>query len=367
MKAFLNYSGKGGVGKSTTTYCLYMAMKKLGHDVKVLDMDMNTPSMHLLLDDQEDLISNHEFKGLFLDKAIISLFLKNSIAKIKELNPEVLLIDTPPSITDIHLTIIDKLNISAVVLVSQPSELSKSDVERTIPFFENEGITVVGIVENMVENNGLEYRYEKLLEVPKSKGLDTKLVYRDNEKPFIKLAKTLLNANLHEVSQENRKKTILDESIDWETVKDLYRWGIEYDGDGGHHYTTNIHLKDIRFVNISTWSELQEAICGWRNQTCLFHGEDWVSKSSTEHIERLIRAFEGDDAPLFMIIKNPMTEIPTITGEFASCVFKMDEKFNGIPCVEYRTDKGAVRMFPYEVMPATEQMIKDALKTKRLN
>ena len=55
MKSFLTYSGKGGVGKSTTTYCLYQAFKSLGKKVLVLDMDLNTPSMHHLMSDIEDM------------------------------------------------------------------------------------------------------------------------------------------------------------------------------------------------------------------------------------------------------------------------------------------------------------------------
>lgn len=370
MKAFLNYSGKGGVGKSTTTYCLYMAMKELGKEVMVLDMDLNTPSMHHLIEG-DDLVSNHNFKGLFLDKSTINLFLKTSINKIRSTDPEVLLIDTPPSITDIHLSIIQKLKISAAILISQPSELSKSDVERTVPFFENEGITVLGIVENMVEDNGIEYQYNKLIEVPKSKGLDSKAVFLDNKKQFIELAETILEANLQEVSQENQKRIIFDESIEWETVKSLYHLDYdEYDCEWrifqtrSGRRTGGIGLPDLKFINLSTWEKLHEAYTDIYDSGNMLIGNnltDHVKEATYERVERLVKAFEDSETALFMIVKNPNTEIPTICGEIATCTLKIDDKFNGIPTVEYRTERGTIRMFPHEVMPVTERIMNDAI------
>lgn len=367
MKTFLNYSGKGGVGKSTITYCMYMAFKELGYKVSVLDMDLNTPSMQHLVSD-EDLVSNYKFKGLFLDKATINLFLKKAINQIRNSDIDILLIDTPPSITDVHMSIIKKLKISASILVSQPTILSKSDVERTVPFFENEGITVVGIIENMVEETSLDYTYNKLLSIPKSKGLDSKVVYLDNADKFKSLSEKLLNMNLEDVSQDNKIRTIFDDTISWNDVKSMYHISEDEDGEYGlyrHPLAGSSQVSNLKFVNVETWKHLHPAICDIqdRGNSMLSSGftdrTDCVKEATFERVERLVRAFESDETVLFMIVKNPTTVVPTIVGEIASCTLKIDDKFNGIPTVEYITEQGTIRLFPHEVTPVTSQILRD--------
>lgn len=368
MKAFLNYSGKGGVGKTTITYCIYKAMKELKKKVLVIDMDLNTPSMHHLIKNT-DLISNHEFQGLFLDKSTINLFLRKAIDRVKTEKPDVLLIDTPPSITDIHFSIIDKLKISAVVLISQPTELSKSDVERTVPFFENKGITVIGIVENMVEDNQQEYNYHKLLEVPKSKGLDSNKVFKDNKVKFIELSKKIIKADLQEVSQENRKRILFDENIEWENIRSLY--GILYDEHEDRYYLNNYGRtrnrrshRDIKFVNLKTWKKLHKAYCDIDNAgmgyfTATAMTTDCIHEATYERVERLVKSFEQDDKVLFFVTNAPKTNVPIIVGEVGIGTLKVDDKFQGIPTIEYQTNKGIVRMFPHEVIPATTEILND--------
>lgn len=367
MKSFLTYSGKGGVGKSTTTYCIYRAFKELGMNIMVLDMDLNTPSMHHLM--SEDLISNHEYTGLFLDKSTINLFLRESVDEIRKRNPQILLIDTPPSITDIHLSLIKKLKISAAILVSQPSELSKADVERTVPFFEEKGITVLGIVENMVEDNGLEYRYKRLLSVPKSKGLDTKLVYEDNQEQFKSLSSGLLEMNLADVSQENKVKAIFDESITHEDVAKMYNLYYDEDDDRYDYYRLGrggrLTPEDIKFVNLRSWKQVHQMIDDMKDNIGTYMGmghlTDCVREATYEKVERLVKAFEYDDTALFMIVKNPNTSVTTSVAEIGTCTLKIDDKFNGIPTVEYQTDKGTIRMFPHEIMPVTPKILQDCI------
>jgi len=368
MKSFLTYSGKGGVGKSTTTYCLYMAFKALGKTVTVLDMDLNTPSMHYLMPD-DDLISNKDFKGLFLNKSVVDMFLTRAITTITKRNADILLIDTPPSITDIHISIIKKLKLNAVILVSQPSELSKADVERTVPFFENEGVTVMGIIENMVESNGLQYNYPKLLSVNKERGLESKQVYTANSVAFAELTAELLTKNLVDVSQENKQRIIFDETIDWDKVKAMYWLTEDEYGDvyiDGKGFRKAKHtVSDIKFVNLQTWAKLHSAIESMnREATEMFGGrglKDQVSEATYERVERLVNAFKVNEVALFMVCKNPHTQIPTICGEIGECTLKIDDKFHGIPSVEYQTSKGSVRMFPHEVIPVEPWMIEECL------
>lgn len=358
MKAFLTYSGKGGVGKTTITYSLYRAFKSLGFKTIVLDMDLNTPSMHYLIDD-EDLISNHRFMGLFLNKSVVDAFLTKAINIIRSKDPEILLIDTPPSITDIHISLIKKLRINSVVLVSQPTELSKGDIERTVPFFENERVSVMGIIENMVENNGQDYRYEKLLSINKEAGLDSRVVYDKNARAFIGLANKLLKKNPAEVTQENRIRQMFDETITEEAVMAMYAIG--GDDSSGYYFDRagrrGPSLSDIKFVSLKTWPALRNVLTDMEP----FGMKYVVSEATPERVERLVNAFKTDDTALVMVTKAPNTEIPIVSGEIGECTLKIDDKFNGIPCVEYHTNKGVVRMFPHEVMPADDKIIQDSL------
>lgn len=364
MKSILTYSGKGGVGKSTITYCLYQSFKNKGFKVLVLDMDLNTPSMQYLIDDEDDLISNYQFKGLFLDTPVIKMFISNAINKINSIKPDILLIDTPPSITDIHLALIDKLSISTCLLVSQPSILSKADVEKTVPFFEQRGITVLGIIENMVENNGLDYNYNKLLSLPKEQGLESKQVYENNITIINSLTDDILSKNINSVSQENRLRTIFNESLSLDEALQIN--GLWYDKEyeeyhfkGG--YNSKRSPKDIKFINISTWKELHKAYEDIMERASCISYSDPTTEATYERVERLVDAFKESENPLFMITKNPMTEVPTCVGLIGKGLLKIDDKFNGIPTIEFQAPSGILRMFPHEVIPVNASILNDVL------
>lgn len=368
MKSILTYSGKGGVGKSTVTYCLYKSFKSQGLKTIVLDMDLNTPSMQLLIDDENDLISNHKFKGLFLDTPVIKMFIKGAIEKINSIKPDVLLIDTPPSITDIHLSLIEKLSISTCVLVSQPSILSKADVEKTVPFFEAKGITVLGIIENMVENdNGLEYLYEKLLSLPKGDGLESKQVYEKNITIINQFTADLLKKDIKSVSQENKLRNIFNESITLEEACQMN--GIWYDSSEEEYEWKGGKFSkrtpaDIKFVNLSTWEQIHRAYEQLVAETSMiFWGQksDPITEATYERVQRLVMAFKESENPLFMITKNPCTEVPTCCGLVGKGRLKIDDKFNGIPTIEFDAPTGTLRMFPHEVMPVDQGLLETCL------
>lgn len=376
MKSFLNYSGKGGVGKSTLTYCMYLAFKAMGKSVLVLDMDLNTPSMKVLMgNDSPDLVQS-DYTGVFVDSPTINLFVRSAVSRIKKEDPEILLIDTPPSITDVHRAIIQKLNISAVVLVSQPTELSKSDVIRTIPFFEKESITVTGIVENMSSGEKMDYgNYVKLLTIKKIKTLDSHKVYEAHEAEFAQFAENLLAMDLAEVSQENKVRAIFDESITWGDVKRMYHFYSTDNVPEDEEYEWEMDsrrqkLSDVRFVNLATWKNLYAFIDDkisygngmLRNTNPFQRLTSPVQEATYERVERLVRAFEKEETALFMVTKVPCTTVKIVAGEIGTCTLKIDDKFHGIPCVEYQTEQGVVRMFPHEVMPVDESGMKFAVR-----
>lgn len=370
MFSLLVYSGKGGVGKTTMTYCLYKAMKAQGINVCVLDMDLNTPSFHHL-DNSDDLITASDSLGLFIDSAQISNFLKVANKKIKSMNPDVLLIDSPPSITHIHYALMEKLSLSGVVLVTQPTVLSISDVEKTVPFFEQKGITVTGIVENMSSGKLQDYKYRKLASIKRVDDLDSDMVYDQNKETFGELAQTLLNMDLKHASFENRKRQLFDETITMLSVKNIY--GIQGDEDEGYYLGAKVKggskgrsIDSLKFINGATWGELREVILNLREQGDQILGvhryglKDTVTEATPEKVDRLLKAFEEDDKALFMIARH-VSVGGVIMGEIGTCTLMIPDKHNGIPCVQYQTNAGSVTLFAHEVIPADQATIDHAI------
>ena len=363
MLSLLVYSGKGGVGKTTVTYCLYKAFKAMGHKVAVLDMDLNTPSFHLL-DNSDDVISATDNLGLFIDTAQINNFIKVAKRKIKALSPDILLIDSPPSITHIHYTLMEKLDLSGVVLVTQPTALSISDVEKTVPFFEQKGITVTGIVENMSMDDKQEYRYHKLASIARTNTFDSHFVYEQNIDKFAALADTLLAMDLTAASLENRKAQLFDESITMATVRSMY--DIHGDEDEGYYFgaSKKNSIKKIKFVNLATWKELRDIMLSLDYEARslldmmpMAAFKDVLSESTHDKVERLLKAFEEDDKAMFMICRNVCLTAETVMGEVGYCKLLINDNHHGIPCVEYQTATAAITLYAHEVMPVDQDMI----------
>ena len=361
MLAFLIYSGKGGVGKTTLTYSLYKAFSALGHKTAVLDMDLNTPSYHHL-ETNEDVISSSSNLGLFVETAQINNFTKHAFKKIKALNPDILLIDSPPSITQIHYSIIDKFNVSSVILVTQPTTLSISDVEKTVPFFEEKGITVAGIIENMSNNEVMDYKYNVLTSIKRIDTLDSVAVYEQNKDEFSALASKLLTMDFAQVSQENRKRVLLDESITFDDVIAMY--GIEEDEDGEYRLSYGNKarkLKDIKFVNTSTWEQLRDIVLN-DNRSYQWGLKDVLTEATPERVSRLVNAFKHDEKAMFMVTRNTYLAIDIVIGEVGSCTLVLDSNHHGIPCVEYQTSQGNAILFAHEVMPVDQETIDNCIE-----
>ena len=170
-------SGKGGVGKSTVTANLAVALRDLGYRVGVLDADIYGPSQpkmfgvegylpEALREDEIDKIipaRAHEIElmsiGFFVrpDDALLWRgamavnALKQLIHQTRWGGLDFLLIDLPPGTGDIHLSIIQELRIDTAVIVSTPQQVAVADVVRGVEMFRNEhvGIPVAGIIENM--------------------------------------------------------------------------------------------------------------------------------------------------------------------------------------------------------------------------
>ncbi len=170
-------SGKGGVGKSTVTANLAIALTKMGFSVGILDADIYGPSIPLMFDVTQDKplavkingkskmkpIENFGVKilsiGFFtkIDQAVIwrgpmaSKALKQMIFDSDWGTLDFLLIDLPPGTGDIHLSIMQSLPISGSIVVSTPQNVALIDARKGVSMFKQKNINVpvLGIIENM--------------------------------------------------------------------------------------------------------------------------------------------------------------------------------------------------------------------------
>ena len=170
-------SGKGGVGKSTITANLAVALAEQGYKVGLVDADIYGPSIPIMFDVEKAKPTAREVDGkkkilpvqsygvkllsigffANMDQAVVwrgamaSKALNQMLWDADWGDLDFLLIDLPPGTGDIHLSLVQSIPVTAAVVVSTPQNIALADARKGVAMFQMEsiGVPVLGIVENM--------------------------------------------------------------------------------------------------------------------------------------------------------------------------------------------------------------------------
>lgn len=163
-------SGKGGVGKTTVSVNLAIALAKLGHKVGLMDADVYGPNVPLMMGvraapnavgERIQPLTSYGVKVMSMgflnpgDKPLVwrgpmlHSVIQQFLRGVDWGELDYLLIDLPPGTGDVQLTLIQTAPLTGSIVVTTPSEVSLEDARKAVHMFEQVRVEILGLVENM--------------------------------------------------------------------------------------------------------------------------------------------------------------------------------------------------------------------------
>jgi ATP-binding protein involved in chromosome partitioning len=164
-------SGKGGVGKSTTSVNLALALAAEGANVAILDADIYGPSIPKMLnlsgypasEDGKTMLPKiayglqtisigyliEEDQPMIWRGPMVTNALQQLLNDTKWDNVDYMIVDLPPGTGDIQLTLSQQIPVSGAIIVTTPQDIALIDAQRGLGMFNKVNVPVLGIVENM--------------------------------------------------------------------------------------------------------------------------------------------------------------------------------------------------------------------------